>query len=174
MNSARLAPAWTSIVLTLVGSWYGMQAIHEAGHVWGAWSSGGRVERVVLAPWSISRTDLSENPAPLWVSWSGPVFGATFPLVAWGVAAGLGWRRAFLVRFFAGFCLVANGLYLGAGSFSGAGDCGDLLRHGAPIELLWLFGAIAVPSGLWLWHGQGKHFGLGRDQRGAEAEPRAT
>jgi hypothetical protein len=45
-------------------SWYGMMAIHELGHVMGAWLTGGRVERVVLHPLAISRTDLAHNPRP--------------------------------------------------------------------------------------------------------------
>lgn len=36
-----------------------------------------------------------------------------------------------------------------------------MLRHAFPIGWLWIFGAITVPAGLWLWHGQGPHFGLG-------------
>ena len=44
---------------TLLGSWLGMQAVHESGHVIGAWMTGGRVERVVLHPLTISRTDLA-------------------------------------------------------------------------------------------------------------------
>jgi hypothetical protein len=35
-----------------------------------------------------------------------------------------------------------------------------MLRHGSPIWTLWLFG-LTVPIGIWLWHGQAKHFGLG-------------
>ena len=57
---------------TVVGSWLGMQAVHEAGHVLGAWLTGGRVARVVLHPLTISRTDLAENPWPLAVVWARP------------------------------------------------------------------------------------------------------
>jgi hypothetical protein len=149
------------IASTLLGSWLGMQAIHESGHVVGARLTGGRVERVVLHPLTISRTDLRENPDPLQVAWAGPVFGVVAPLLAWGVAAALRMPGAFVLRFFAGFCLIANGLYIGVGSFQAIGDCGDLLRHGAPVWHLWLFGALTAPAGLWLWHQQGPHFGLG-------------
>ncbi|HKB37186.1 MAG TPA: hypothetical protein VKD72_12090, partial [Gemmataceae bacterium] len=68
---------------------------------------------------------------------------------------------AFVLRFFAGFCLLANGLYIGVGSFGRIGDCGEMLRHGSELWQLWLFGAVSAPVGLWLWHGQGPHFGLG-------------
>src|SRR5262245_48841865 len=138
-----------------------MQAVHEAGHVLAALATGGRVARVVLHPLTISRTDLAHNPTPLTVVWAGPLFGVLLPLVAWGVAAALHLPWAFLLRFFAGFCLVANGAYIGGGSFDRLGDAGDMLRHGSPPWLLWAFGAVAVPAGLWLWHRQGPHFGLG-------------
>jgi len=149
------------IVSTLLGSWLGMQAVHEVGHVLAARLTGGRVERVVLHPFTISRTDLSENPEPLVVAWAGPLFGVAAPLLAWGVAAASRIPGAFVVRFFAGFCLIANGLYIGFGSLDRIGDSGDLLRHGSPIWQLWLFGALTAPIGLWLWHRQGPYFGLG-------------
>jgi hypothetical protein len=76
------------------------------------------------------------------------------------------------LRFFAGFCLIANGAYLGVGSFDGVGDAGDLLRHGAPVWQLWVFGLMCVPTGLWLWHGLGAHFGLG-DAEGKVSIPTA-
>lgn len=146
---------------TILGSWLGMQAIHETGHVLGAWLTGGRVSQVVLHPLTISRTDLANNPRPLVVVWSGPLIGVAVPLVAWGAAAMVGVRWAFVLRFFAGFCLLANGFYIGLGSFDRVGDCGEMLQHGSEPWQLWLFGAITAPLGLWLWHGQGPHFGLG-------------
>ena len=68
---------------------------------------------------------------------------------------------AFVLRFFAGFCLLANGAYIAFGSFDRVGDCGEMLRHGSSLWSLWLFGAVTMPAGLWLWHRQGPHFGLG-------------
>ena len=68
---------------------------------------------------------------------------------------------AFVARFFAGFCLIANGAYLGVGSVLGSGDCGELLRQGSPVWVLRVFGAVAVPMGFWLWSGQGPNFGSG-------------
>ena len=147
------------IVSTLLGSWLGMQAVHELGHVAGAWLTGGRVERVVLHPLTISRTDLSLNPRPLVVVWAGPIIGVTLPVLLWGIVCRF--PVAFVVRFFAGFCLLANGLYVGVGSFDGVGDCGEMLRHGSECWHLWLFGAGTAPIGIWCWHGQGRHFGLG-------------
>jgi hypothetical protein len=153
------------ILATLLGSWLGMQAIHEAGHVLGAWLTGGRVARVVLRPLTISRTDLADNPHPLIVVWAGPIFGVFAPLLLWAIAVWLRLPGAFLLRFFAGFCLLANGLYIGVGSFDRIGDCGEMLRHGSRPWHLWLFGILTAPPGLWLWHGQGPHFGLGLKAR---------
>jgi hypothetical protein len=153
------------IVSTLVASWLGMQLVHETGHVLGAFATGGSVERVVLHPLTISRTDLVDNPHPLAVVWAGPMFGALAPLMFWGAAVALRRPSAFVWQFFAGFCLIANGAYLAFGSFEGIGDCGELLRHGAARWQLWLFGAVTIPTGLRLWHRQGKHFGLDADRK---------
>src|SRR5688572_11187264 len=108
---------------TILASWLGMQAVHEFGHMCGAWLTGGQVRRVVLHPLTISRTDLAVNPQPLVVVWAGPIFGVLVPLAIWLIAAACLFPGASVLRFFAGFCLVANGLYIGIGSFEGAGDC---------------------------------------------------
>jgi hypothetical protein len=153
----------TLISATVVACWLGMQGVHELGHVLGAWLTGGTVERVVLHPLTISRTDLGSNPQPLIVVWAGPIIGILVPLMAWSCIWGGKWRAAFVLRFFAGFCMIANGLYIGLGALGSIGDCGEMLRHGSALWHLWLFGAVATPIGLWLWHGQGKHFGIGKD-----------
>jgi hypothetical protein len=145
--------------------------------VLGAWATGGHVERVVLHPLAISRTDVSPNPNPLMVVWAGPQIGTLLPLVLWSSAAALRMPGAFILRFFAGFCLVANGAYIGIGSFWEIGDSGDMLRSGSAPWQLWLFGAIAIPLGLMLWHRQGRHFGIGPnamqvDRRTANSQPR--
>jgi hypothetical protein len=149
------------IASTLALSWFAMMAVHESGHVLGAWLTGGSVARVVLHPLTISRTDLSINPQPFLVVWAGPLFGIAAPLILWIIAQLSRVPFWYLLRFFVGFCLIANGAYLGVGSFGHVGDAGDLLRHGAPMWQLWLFGAICVPAGFLLWHGLGPNFGLG-------------
>jgi hypothetical protein len=149
------------IASTLLGSWLGMQAVHEAGHVLAACLSGGRVAQVVLYPLTISRTDVDDNRYPLFVVWAGPVFGVLAPLALWLIAVGVRMPGGFVLRFFAGFCLIANGAYIAVGSLDGVGDCGVMLRHGSAPWQLWLFGIVTVPAGLWLCHGQGRHFGLG-------------
>jgi hypothetical protein len=151
----------TLIVSASALSWLLMTAAHELGHVLGAVLTGGRVERVVLHPLAISRTDVRPNPRPLVVAWAGPIVGIAVPLAT--VAACRRRHRVFrdLVKFFAGTCLIANGLYLGIGVFYRIGDAGDLLRHGAAAWHLWVFGAATVPLGLWLWNGIGPTFGFG-------------
>jgi len=148
--------------------WLLMQAAHELGHVLGAVATGGTVSTVVLHPLTISRTDLAENPHPLLVVWAGPVVGVLLPAVAYAVCQTARFRRTFLVRFFAGFCLVANGAYIWAGSFAGIGDCGEMLRLGTPTWCLWVFGLAAIAGGLGLWNGLGREFGIGKDAEASE------
>src|SRR3954454_8287879 len=80
-------PQVVLIISTVLGSWLGMQAVHEAGHVLGAWLTGGRVARVVLNPLTISRTDLEHNPRPRAVVWAGPLVGVAVPVAMWAAAA---------------------------------------------------------------------------------------
>jgi hypothetical protein len=152
-------PQVVLILSLLLGSWLGMQIVHEFGHVLGGWLTGGQVARVVLHPLTISRTDWLHNPHPLVEVWAGPILGVLLPLAGWLMCRGR--RGAYLMRFFAGFCCIANGAYIAGGSFDRLGDAGDLLRFGAPMWLLWLFGLVTIPLGLWLWHRQGPFFGLG-------------
>lgn len=141
--------------------WLAMMASHEVGHVVAALTTGGTVTDVVLHPLAISRTDVAPNPHPLVVVWSGPVIGVLLPLVCWAGFRLTRIREAFLARFFAGFALVANGAYIGIGSFERIGDAGTMLRHGAPLATLWLFGLVTIPAGFLVWNGQAKDFGFG-------------
>lgn len=149
------------IVFACGFSWLAMQAVHELGHVLNAKLSGGYVERVVLHPLAISRTDVSPNPRPQFVAWGGAIWGTLIPLALVIVVRLAARPYTYLAAFFAGFCCLANGLYLAAGSFGGVGDAGDLLRHGAARWQLWLFGVPLSALGLWLWNGLGPAFGLG-------------
>jgi hypothetical protein len=133
-------------------SWMLMQGVHELGHVLAAWLTGGTVERVVLHPLTISRTDVSPNPRPLVVAWGGPLAGVAIPLLLAGCCKFISRRCQPYVDFFAGFCLIANGAYIGAGSITHVGDAGDMLRHGSPRWLLASFGTISAAWGLWIWH----------------------
>lgn len=149
-----MTPYWKAVIgiLYVYGCWLGMMAAHELGHVFHAWLSGGRVELVVW-PWlGFSRTDLSHNPHPLFVAWGGALWGSAIPLALLASAVVFRFRRKGWLQFFAGFCLVANGAYLAAGSMIGAGDAGDLMRHGTPHGVLVAIGMFGVVGGLYLWH----------------------
>ena len=139
-------------VVFLYACWLAMMAVHEAGHVLHAWLSGGHVTRVVLPLLGFSRTDVTPNPHPVFVAWGGAIWGNLIPLVLFAVAIASRFRFARWVEFFAGFCLVANGAYLAAGSFGGVGDAGDLMRHGTPQWLLIATGTLSLIGGLFLWH----------------------
>jgi hypothetical protein len=155
------------VAFTIAASWLGMQQVHELGHIFAAKALGGKIDHLALHPLTISHTDVGPNKQPLLVVWAGPLMGTLLPLTVWGTAAGLKWSQAFLLRFFAGFCLVANGVYIGMGSFFMIGDPGEMLRNGSPQWTLLVFGAVATVCGFLLWNGQGKRFGLGRDARPA-------
>jgi hypothetical protein len=140
--------------LILIGyvCWLGMMAVHESGHVLHAWLSGGHVQRVMLPLAGFSRTDVDPNPSPTFVTWGGPIWGCVWPLLAWLVIHLIHRRTWPSFRFFVGFCLIANGAYLGAGWAAHSGDARDLVMMGTPKVVLVAFGAVMVPVGLWIWH----------------------
>jgi len=143
----------TLFAVSLTGlSWYGMMAVHETGHVLAAVLTGAVVEAVVLPPFAISHTAVSENSCPAVVVWTGPLAGCLLPVAAW-LAVPRRWdglRNAGC--FFAGFCLISNGLYIAAGAVPGIGDCREMLRTGTPVWLMVAFGMLCAPVGLGLWH----------------------
>lgn len=134
-------------------SWLGMMVVHEAGHALHAWASGGRVTGVLLHPLKISMTQVHPNPHPAFERWGGAVWGCLIPLGMLGVARLARPSIAYLFRFFAGFCLIANGAYIGLGSLDGLRDAGNLMALGTPRWVLVAFGAVAAALGFWLWHG---------------------
>ena len=156
-----MLPAAYLLALSSAASWLGMMVVHESGHVLHAWFSGGRVARVVLHPLVFSRTDLSENPHPLFVAWGGVVWGCVLPLVLAAVGRACRFRFAFLIRFFAGLCLVANGAYLATSLLMPVGDSEDLLTLGAPLWTLVGAGAFMAAGGFAMWNRIGVEFGFG-------------
>ena len=135
-------------LIVIYGSWLGMMAVHESGHALGALLTGGHVQRIVLPILGFSRTDVSPNLNPLLEVWAGPVWGCVVPLSILLIA-----RRPWPIwRFFAGFCLIANGSYLAVGWSMHAGDAWELVRLGMPRSLLTGVGLIGVSTGLFIWH----------------------
>ena len=149
-----------SLVVVLVYvSWLAMMAVHELGHVIHAHISGGQVSLVYFHPFEFSRTELSVNPHPQFVAWGGPIWGSVLPLLAYGLICWLRLGCRKLVCFFAGFCLVVNGAYVGVGWIVKAGDAGTLLRHGASPWVMTVAGMVSLGTGLYLWHRLGPRFG---------------
>jgi len=150
------------LILSFLGfSWLGMQALHEFGHVVGAWATGAEVTRVVLHPCVFSRTDLGRNPHPLVVAWAGSVVGSGLALLAFLLAKVCRWPGVYLFRFFAGFCLIANGAYIACGPSDGGADTAVMMLHGSPRWIMVAFGVLTAALGLYLWHRQGPRFGFG-------------
>ena len=142
---------WLFVAALLTWCWYGMQAVHELGHVTAAWLAGTEVRQVVLHPLTISRTDLgNRNEYPLLVVWAGPICGALLPVAVMILIGTIGGPSA-TAQFFAGFCLIANGVYIGCGAFADVGDCRVMSQHGTPLLAMVLFGLPTVPVGLLLW-----------------------
>jgi hypothetical protein len=138
-------------ILLVYAAWLAMLALHEIGHALHALVSGGKIDRIAFPLFGFSRTDLSLDPHPQFVAWGGPVWGCLLPFVILSIAHAT--RRAIgTARAFAGFCLIANGAYIGLGPAMTAGDPHDLLRHGAPTWTLIAFGIVAFTAGLYLWH----------------------
>jgi hypothetical protein len=139
--------------------WLLFMAVHESGHALAAVLTGGRVAHVVLHPLAISRTDVSPNPLPLVVCWAGPLWGAIVPVGVWYLWHAVRVRGEAWMQGFAGFCLIANGLYLTSSAVAPAGDTEDLLRFGVQ---LWVLPVLGVPmwvAGFWIWHRLGPAFG---------------
>jgi hypothetical protein len=136
----------------LYASSIAMMAVHEAGHVLHARLSGGVVERVDVPALGFSQTFYAVNPHPHLVTWGGPVWGCVVPLMALAALARGPRRLRRAAQWFAGFCLVANGAYLGVGWVDRAGDAGDLRALGTPVWVMIAFGIAASSAGMLLWH----------------------
>ncbi len=175
------------IFSTAAASWLLMLVVHEAGHVLHGWLSGATLDAVHLPLFGFSRTDFADNSHPLFVAWGGPCWGCILPLAIFLVArCGVLWcgrlgcrsrrdacttspsgtgtkRHLYLLAWFAGFCLLANGSYLLGGAIlsGGADDGGVILQNGGERWQLLAFGVAAVAAGLYLWNGLGPYFGLG-------------
>src|SRR5262249_43660083 len=128
------------VALGLYPSWLGMMAVHEAGHVLHALLSGGAVTGNAIPLLGFSRTDVSPNPHPVFVTVGGSLWGCILPYVPVIALQSLRIRPPAVLRFFAGFCCVVNGTYIGSGVVMPAGDTAVLRSHGVPPSLLAISG----------------------------------
>lgn len=148
--AARRASQIVLIAGLIAFCWPMMMLVHETGHAMGAWATGGQVQRVLWHPLVLSRTDVTPNPSPKIEVWAGPVVGAALPAVLAAMVIALRLKISYLFVAFAGFCLLANGLYVGWGTFDPAGDAHEMIRLGVPRGSMLVFGLVAMLSGLWL------------------------
>lgn len=143
-------------------SWWQMQAVHEFGHLLAAVLTSEQISVVNLHPLQLSFTLLASHRYSITFLWAGPILGVLLPLFLWQLTKIMmrGWSHVF--RFFTGFCLIANGAYLGSAAFAAYGDAKGLLQHEVSIFWLLAFAVITIPTGFYLWNGQGRYFGLGK------------
>jgi hypothetical protein len=157
------------IATWLMFCWLAMQLLHELGHLVAAWWLGIEVVRFHFGLLTISHTMLNDSGQTqatlLAVTWAGPLAGMLLPLAIWGIISMCQFQEAFLARFLAGFCLVANGCYLLCGPADGYADTGVLLANGAMRWQLITVGIIGVIPGFLLWNRQGSNFGIGQTPR---------
>lgn len=150
------------LVISFMGfSWLMMQVVHELGHIVFTILPGGQVEKVVLHPLTFSRTDISSNPQPLLQVWGGPIVGIALPIVIWGIASLFRTSYLSFFRFFAGFCCIANGAYIGFAPDSPGLDTQVMLSLGSERWLLVIFGVTMIALGLWFFNSTGRIFGFG-------------
>ncbi|MFT3785602.1 MAG: hypothetical protein QM770_05485 [Tepidisphaeraceae bacterium] len=158
------------ILSTMWLGWLAMTLLHELGHVIGALCTGGVVRRVVWHPLVMSRTDVDPNPHMLVETWAGPILGCVLPIVLASVCTLVRQRCAYLAWTIAGFCLIANGCYLGVGTVDPVGDARVLVTHGAPRWTLVLFGIAALLAGGFIWHRCSGRFGFGSASHAIEPQ----
>ena len=142
-------------LLTTIGlfpAWYFMQATHEVGHLLAGWfSTKHKVTGFAIPLLGFSSTTMSVYPRPAWVVWAGFVTGVLIPLAVWILARLLRCQAEGALRYFAGFCLLANGAYLGLGWVERVGDLDELMLHGTPTWVFIIMGLAMALAGRWLW-----------------------
>ena len=143
------------LFIAAILSWYGMMAVHEAGHCFGAIVTGAKIEAVEIPIIGFSRTDFSGGNSPFFVVLAGPLFGVLIPLILLLFIKNVSNRIKHVLQFFVGFCLSANGAYLGMDAFLRGGDCRQLVQFGSPVWILVSLGMISFGCGLYLWHRMG-------------------
>ncbi|QDU88347.1 hypothetical protein Pla175_17220 [Pirellulimonas nuda] len=127
--------------------WLAMMFVHELGHVVAGWLTGGRIAHVELRPGRLSHTLVLPNPWPTAVVWSGIIVGWLTPQIALALRP-ICWMRIGLVaEFWAGFCLLAGGVYLAVGGGTPLTDTEQLVALGWPLPMLIAIGAAVAVIG---------------------------
>ena len=138
-----------ALVPIVVGIWLAMMLFHEMGHVLAAWATGGQIVSLELRPGWLSHTLVQPNPQPGLVLWSGFLAGWLAPQMTWPL-----WkidRGLFgpVLRAWAGFCLLAGGVYLAVGGGEKLADTGQLVACGWPLAALIVSGTVVAAIGYW-------------------------
>ncbi len=157
-NAQSDAMSRATMLAVLLLCWWWMQAVHELGHVLAAVALKRSVVGVDWLPWGLSYTQIEPVPSPAAVTWAGMICGAMLPVGVWILVRWSWPSQEHWWRFFAGFCLSANGAYALGGSLAPMGDVADLLALGVPAWQPGVLGAVFLLAGLALWHGQGQCF----------------
>ena len=126
-----------------VSAWCVMTTVHELGHLIGGWATGATLVDADLWPWHLPYSIFDPDPQPLVTLWSGPILGAAAP-----VLGALFLRREW-AWFIAYFCILANGMYITAGLYSGDSqlDTTKLLRNGAHPIAIWVYCGLTLLLG---------------------------
>lgn len=132
-----------NLCLLLVISWCVMTTTHECGHLVGGWLSGATLTKYDLCPWHLPYSMHQPDPHPLVTLWSGPILGVFAPLIVFFL------RPNPFLKGVAGFSLLANGVYLGAGLLSNDSflDTTRLIREGAWQGTIILYSLLCSVSG---------------------------
>ncbi|MCP4177698.1 MAG: hypothetical protein GY756_08020 [bacterium] len=138
------------IILTIIISWWPMMVIHEFGHIISVLIFGGKINKLILYSWKFTYTIRSGSLHPLIDLWAGPVIGVLIPLIFYLIARKL--RVGFFWGMFSGFCLIANGIYIGIGWINKIGDTKEMINLGSPIYFMLIFSIVCTVSGLFIWH----------------------
>ena len=84
------------------------------------------------------------------------MWGSVIETAVWAFFSVARWPGRTLLQCFAGFFLIANGVYVGAGWTMRAGGAADLVRYGTPIWVLITFGVVATCGGVVMWTTSGR------------------
>ena len=148
MNKAKVFRNAIIVIL----SWYFMMVFHETGHIVSVLINGGKIEKVILWPWTISQTIRSGSHHEIIDIWAGPILGIAIPGILCIIFKLISKSFFYYSLFLFGFCLISNGIYFGIGWIDNIGDTGELIELGFPVWPMIVFGVISTISGFIIWH----------------------